>query len=159
MTPIRINFLRPFCFAVFCFALFTSFVRADTLTDEGTAAGLQCDGSAVNDSGIVAGSCLSTAGVQTAFVANAPGTETVLPPLVAGRDCAPLAITNAGLVIGSCEDASGRNQTVTWQANQPSAAPLVLNSSGGVATVVLGGNHQGAPRLGPASAAQRSPRP
>ncbi|WP_207001645.1 hypothetical protein [Trinickia mobilis] len=117
----------------------TSAVRADTLTDEGTAAGLQCTGSAVNDSGIVAGSCLNSSGVRSVFVSLTPGSETVLPPLVAGRNCATIAITHAGLVIGSCQDATGRNQAVIWQATQPSAAPRVLNPSGGVEMNASGG--------------------
>jgi len=119
-------------------------VQADTLTDEGTAAGLQCSGNAVNDSGVVVGSCLNTTGVPTAFVASTAGSETVLPPLVAGQACVANAITNTGTIIGGCGDATGRTQTVTWLASQPTTAPSVLASLGGIGTIPLGGNHQGA---------------
>jgi len=119
-------------------------VLADTLIDEGTVAGLQCSGNAVNDSGVVVGSCLNTTGTRTAFVALTAGSETVLPPLVAGQDCDTSAITNGGVVIGSCLDAQGRTQAVSWLAGQPSNAPVLLAAAAGVSTAVLGGNHQGA---------------
>jgi uncharacterized membrane protein len=106
-------------------ALLSTGASAQTLQDEGNAAGAACEGMSVNNSGVVVGFCFNGA-VEVGFVAATAGQETALAPIAAGTDCAASEISNSGVIVGTCANSSGGRQGVFWNASSPGAAPTVL---------------------------------
>lgn len=106
-----------------------SIAQAQSLTGEGNAAGAQCEASGVNDNGVAVGACSpnSASNAADAWVAETPGTETVLPSLASGQPCSAVNITNAGIITGACANANNVSFGVTWNATSPGSAPLQLN--------------------------------
>jgi probable HAF family extracellular repeat protein len=112
--------------------------------DEGTGAGLQCSGSAVNDHGIEVGACTTQTGASSAFVAVTAGVSVDLPPLVANGNCKASMISNNGTIVGSCQDVQKAWQAVIWNVSEPSAAPIKLPAAGlDVLTIANAINQQG----------------
>lgn len=131
----------------------TPMAQAATLISEGHAAGAQCVAADVNDSGVVVGECApnNASGPVVPWVANATGTEVVLPVLAAGQGCVAVSVVNNGIIAGDCMDAAGKPFAVRWSAGTPGAAPIKLNPLPGllgigadVASVVTGYNQPGA---------------
>jgi hypothetical protein len=118
--------------ALSCFLVafpFVSAAQAASLQSEGTAAGLQCVVSGINNSGVGVGTCTpgNATGPSVAWVAPTLGTEIPLPPLTSGQSCRALDIDNAGVITGVCLDADNVAFAVTWNAGAPSSPPVFLD--------------------------------
>lgn len=118
---------------------YTGAVSAATFVGEGTAAGKQCVSLAVNNSGVVVGTCTpgTTSGPSVAWVASTAGTEVPLPPLVSGQGCTAVAIDNNGQIAGSCKMADNRATAVIWNSATPGAAPVALQAVSVLGTGLL----------------------
>lgn len=134
--------------------------QALPMQDVGTAAGPQCAGIGINNSGHVVGACAESDGSSAGFVSLAPGSAADLARLSAGRNCMAVAITNSGQVIGSCLDGNSVPMGVFWNSATPATAqalqPLVLdvrstptayNQGGYVAGLSVSGNNTARPAM------------
>lgn len=131
----HVSYFLPLAIAVgLLSAGHTTSAHAQTLTSEGNAAGAQCVGNDVNDSGIEVGTCTpgNQTGPSVAWVALTAGTQTPLPPLVTGQSCTAGGITNDGEITGSCINANDVPIAVTWNAATPANAPVERAPLGGL---------------------------
>jgi len=71
-----------------------------------------CRADAINDAGIVIGTCRDDNGPVAVYWDDA-GTVTALPSL-GGNETQPTGISDAGTIVGSAEDADGRYHAVRW---------------------------------------------
>ena len=108
--------------------------RAITLTSDGHAAGAQCGAAGVNDSNYRVGNCTpgNASDPTQPWVDLGTGTQTKLPLLASGQSSIAGGINNNNLIIGSCKNASDVWFACTWDGNNPSNPPVVLNPIGGL---------------------------
>jgi len=102
-------------------------VAQAALVSEGHAAGAQCGGADVNNSGYEVGNCLTVgSGPTVAWLSVSPGTEVPLLPLVSGQSCGTGGIANDGTILGQCMDGNDKQMGVKWNASTPTISPVVL---------------------------------
>ncbi|WP_323123806.1 HAF repeat-containing protein [Burkholderia alba] len=97
---------------------------AQTFQDEGTAVGVQCAASSVNNVGEVVGTCVDSRGLHVPFYSTQPGVSVSFPLLVAGQSCGAGADNDAGEVVGECADANDVAQAVYWITGSGTVNPL-----------------------------------
>jgi hypothetical protein len=141
------------CLIVPAWCALIPLAQAATLVSEGHAAGAQCVGTDVNDSGVVVGACApnNATGPVAPWVAVTTGTEISLPVLAAGQACVAAGIDNTGVITGACTDAADKTVAVRWSAGSPGSGPTTLSPLSGVlgigtdvASVPTGYNQSGA---------------
>ncbi|MBY8948248.1 hypothetical protein J1G35_20520 [Pseudomonas sp. SH10-3B] len=98
------------------------------------AAGLQCDVSDINNSGVTVGNCSTgnAAIPNQPWVAPTPGTAVILPRLAPSQPCSVGVISNAGWIAGECGSPTGAQYGVTWDANDLGSGILRFNPRPGL---------------------------